>query len=183
MTVINIRQHTAEKHAEAENTDFMKAVFAGTLAPELWCDFTFQKILIYSTIEAAAGALGLMHDLPDIQRTHRLFQDYQSLATGINTYSQATLDYQRYLISISTDPEKILAHLYVWHMGDLHGGQMIRKVVPGTHAAFEFQNAPELITAIRSRITETLIPEILVAFDYAIGILREYRLTDLEPSI
>jgi heme oxygenase (biliverdin-producing, ferredoxin) len=183
MTAINIRQHTAEKHAEAENTDFMKAVFAGTLAPELWCDFTFQKILIYSNIETAANALGLLEDLPGISRTYWLYQDYLARATGINTHSRPTLEYQKYLMSISQNPEKILAHLYVWHMGDLHGGQMIQKVIPGEHASLKFESAPELIQTLRSKITPEVIPEILVAFDWAIGVLNAYRLTDLEQSI
>lgn len=183
MTAINIRQYTAEKHQQAESTDFMRAVFQGTLAPELWCDFTFQKILIYSTIETSAAALGLLNDLPGISRTYQLYQDYLGRAQGINTHSKATLEYQQYLMNISQDPEKILAHLYVWHMGDLHGGQMIRKVIPGEHESLNFESAPELIQKLRSKITPAVIPEILVAFDWAIGVLNAYRLTDLEPSI
>jgi heme oxygenase len=176
----NIRQYTATKHQQAESTKFMKSVFAGTLTPELWCDFTFQKTLFYSTIETAAAELSILKTMPGIERTYRLYQDYLSLATGVNSYSKSTLEYQKYLISISKNPEKILAHLYVWHMGDLHGGQMIRRVVPGNHTAFDFDNAPELVETVRSQITADHIPEILVAFDWAIGILNEYNITDLE---
>jgi heme oxygenase len=180
MKSINIRQYTAAKHQEAEGTAFMKAVFAGTLTPELWCDFTFQKILFYSTIETAAAELGILKTLPGIERTYRLCQDYMSLPRGEHGYSKSTLAYHKYLISISNNPEKILAHLYVWHMGDLHGGQMIRGVVPGNHTAFDFENAPLLVETVRAKVTQDTIPEILVAFDWAIGILNEYNISDLE---
>jgi len=29
------------------------------------------------------------------------------------------------------DPHKVMAHVYVRHMGDLSGGQMIKKKIPG----------------------------------------------------
>lgn len=180
MQELNIRQYTAEKHRQAEATDFMRAVFAGKLAPELWCDFCFQKTLFYNTIETAARSLGLLDSLPGIERTHKLYQDYLLLATTDNRYNRATMAYQRYLISISRDATKILAHLYVWHMGDLHGGQMISRILPGKHTSLEFANAPELIAKIKSLITADVIPEILVAFDWAIEILNEYRISNLE---
>ena len=35
-------------------------------------------------------------------------------------------------------PEKIMAHIYVRHMGDLSGGQMIRRKVPGLGKMYKF---------------------------------------------
>ena len=176
-----IRQATAEKHRQAESTDFMRAIFAGKLDPSLWRNFTFQKTLFYPTIETAAYALGLLKNLPGIGRSYPLYQDY--LAQDINSqdrYNAATLRYQKYLVSISADPKKLLGHLYVWHMGDLHGGQMIKRVVPGKHTSLDFENAEILIANLRELITEDTLPEILVAFDWAIEILNEYRIENLE---
>ena len=44
---MSLKELTAEKHQLAENTRFMKAVFAKTLPFDLWVDFTYQKHLWY----------------------------------------------------------------------------------------------------------------------------------------
>ena len=67
----------------------------------------------------------------------------------------------------------MLAHLYVRHMGDLYGGQMIKKKVPGSGKFYEFTNREELITNIRAKLTDDLGEEANVAFQHAINIMRE----------
>ena len=90
-----------------------------------------------------------------------------------NTYKETTKDYVIYLKSL-TDPKKILAHLYTWHMGDMFGGQMIKKIIDAPHTHLEFENTLELITVMRPMLTDDLADEANVAFDWAIKILQEY---------
>ena len=127
---MSLKELTAHKHQEAETTQFMKAVFAKTLPRDHWVDFTYQKTLFYSTIETAATQHGLMSDLEPLRRSALLAQDYEKMAGGAREFNPAVLKYHNYIQTL-TDPTRIMAHLYTWHMGDLFGGQMIKKLVDG----------------------------------------------------
>jgi heme oxygenase len=59
-------------------------------------------------------------------------------------------------------------------MGDLYGGQMIKRLIPGSHIAFEFENKDQLISTIRSKLDDSMADEANLAFDWAIRILQEY---------
>ena len=173
---MSLKDLTLEKHKRAESTQFMKAIFAGTLPVDQWIDYTYQKMLFYKTIEGVAGANGLLRDLPDILRAFKLFQDYQAMNTDNKKYSfkKSAVDYHNYLLSINKDSNKIMAHLYVWHMGDLYGGQMIKRLIPGSHLALDFENRDQLITTFRSKLDDSMADEANIAFDWAIKLLQEY---------
>lgn len=173
---MSLKDLTAIKHAEAESTPFMKAVFAKTLPLDLWADWTYQKWMFYHTIEGAAGSCGLLTDLPDIRRAFYLYQDYQEMTNGQlpHTYRPVTVDYHNYILSIAKEADKVMAHLYTWHMGDLFGGQMIRKIVLAPHRNLEFQDPKLLITNIRNKLNDSMGEEANRAFDWAINMMRSY---------
>lgn len=171
-----LKDLTAEKHKEAESTLFMKAAFARTLPFNLWVDWTYQKWLFYGGIEGAAGANGLLSDLPDIRRTFYLFADFQEMNKENLKYQfrPSVIEYYQYILSISNQPSKIMAHLYTWHMGDMFGGQMIKKIVPGSHQNLEFQDVKTLMTNIRAKLDDSMADEANTAFDWAIKMMKEY---------
>ena len=173
---MSLKDLTSAKHAEAESTPFMKAVFAKTLPFDLWVDWTYQKWLFYGAIEGAAGANRLLGDLPDLRRAFYLFMDYNEMNVERkkHDFRPIAIDYYKYLISIANDPNKIMAHLYTWHMGDMFGGQMIKKIVPGAHRNLEFEDAKTLITNIRAKLDDSMGDEANVAFDWAIRMMRDY---------
>jgi heme oxygenase len=173
---MSLKDLTSAKHAEAESTPFMKAVFARTLPFDLWVDWTYQKWLFYGAIEGAAGANQLLGDLPDLRRAFYLAMDYAEM-NGNNPrheFRPIVVDYYNYILSISKDPNKIMAHLYTWHMGDMFGGQMIKKIVPGAHRNLEFEDARTLMTNIRAKLDDSMGDEANVAFDWAIRMMRDY---------
>ena len=170
---MSLKELTADKHREAETTQFMKAVFAKTLPRDHWVDFTYQKTLFYSTIETAATRLGLMSDLEPMRRSALLAQDYEKMDGSAREFKPAVLEYHNYIQTL-TDPTRIMAHLYTWHMGDLFGGQMIKKLVDGPHSSLDFLDAPVLIAVMRSKLSDSMAEEANIAFDWAIQILNEY---------
>jgi heme oxygenase len=173
---MSLKELTAEKHQEAESTPFMKAVFAKTLPKEIWTDWTYQKWLFYGAIEGAAGANRLLGDLPDLRRAFYLAMDYQEM-NGNNPrheFRPIVVEYYNYLLSISKDPNKIMAHLYTWHMGDMFGGQMIKKIVDAPHRNLEFEDPRTLMTNIRAKLDDSMGDEANVAFDWAIRMMRDY---------
>lgn len=171
---MSLKELTAHKHHEAENTAFMQELIKGHIYPEVWTDFVYQKCVFYKTLECVAGAYCGLSRLPDLHRTMPLFDDYQELSKG-QQYSirSVTTDYHNYLLSLVPDSKRIMAHVYVWHMGDLFGGQMIKRLVPGTNRALEFNNRTELVAKIRELCTDDMADEACVAFDWAIRIMNE----------
>lgn len=171
---MSLKELTKDSHTAAERTPFMSAVIKGKISKEIWANYTYNKMLWYGAIETKARAEGLLDDLPNIDRAFYLYQDAKEmLGTDFPTFRQEAIDYHRYILDL--EPGKVAAHLYVWHMGDLFGGQMIKKIlnyVP--HRNLEFKDVDGLKTAIRAKLGDDLADEANVAFDWAIKIMNTY---------
>lgn len=174
---MSLKELTKDLHDQAENTPFMKAVFAKTLPLELWTDWTYQRSLFYGAIEGAADAAGLLDDLPGIRRSFYLYLDYKEMAgEQKHLFKKSVLEYHKYIISLYPDSNRLMAHLYTWHMGDLFGGQMIKQIIDAPHRHLEFKDSRTLMTNIRSKITDDMADEARTAFNWAIEMLNEYKL-------
>ena len=173
---MSLKELTQDKHKQAESTLFMKAIFQKSLPFTLWVDWTYQKAIFYNTIETAALKNLLLDDLIGLTRAPLLAQDFNENNKEFNNYEirKSTIDYHHYIKSIEHDSHKVLAHLYTWHMGDMYGGQAIKKIVPGSHRSLEFDNARELMMTLRNKLSDDLAPESNIAFDWAITMMKEY---------
>lgn len=180
---MSLKEITKDKHTEAESTPFMKAIFARKLPQDLWIDWTKQKALFYNKIEYHAEKLGLLENLDGIKRSYYLNKDYAIMNNGriTHSYRKPVKEYADYIDSIGEHPEKILAHLYTWHMGDMFGGQMIKKIVPGSHLNLEFENLPNLMSTLRAHLSDNIGSEAICAFEWAIKMMRDYD-TSLEQN-
>jgi heme oxygenase len=179
---MSLKEITKEVHQAAEETHFMKSVFKKQMTTEVWCDYTYNKMLWYGAIECKARAEGLLNDLPGIERAYYLYQDFKDLK-GDRDYPKFTpgaIEYHRYILDL--EPGKVLAHLYTWHMGDLFGGQMIKKMLPPPHRNLEFKDVEGLKTTLRAKLTDDLGDEAICSFNWAIRIMNEFspRLPVLE---
>lgn len=170
---MSLKEQTAEKHRLAEQTPFMKAVFKQTLPREVWKEWTYWKSLFYYAIETKCKDAGLLTGIEDIQRTESLTLDYREMGVdpNRNSINHVLAEYIHYIGSL--DPNKALAHLYTWHMGDMFGGQMIKKIVEGPHNSLEFKDPQTIIASLRSKLTDDLGQEANVAFDWAIKLMNE----------
>jgi len=114
--------------------------------------------------------------LSGIERADLILSDYDEMIDGesfSHSYKTSTQEYVNYINSLD-DPKKILAHLYTWHMGDMFGGQMIKKIIVAPHRHLEFENRAEIMFNLRPMLTDDLADEANVAFTWAIKILHEY---------
>ena len=173
---MSLKELTADKHAEAETTPFMKAVFARAMPMNIWTDYTYQKRGWYEVIETRARELGLLDNLKGIERAELIMEDYKAMIKYDGTVykmSQVSLDYCKYISGLDS-ADRVMAHLYTWHLGDMFGGQMIKKIIDAPSKHLEFENARELMTTVRSMLTDDMANEANTAFDWAIKILREY---------
>lgn len=171
---MSLKELTKDKHTEAERTPFMHATIKGKIPKAIWADYSYNKMLWYGAIETKARAEGLLDDLKGIDRAHALYLDAKEMLDGnFPKFRQEAIDYHRYILDL---PEgKVAAHLYVWHMGDLFGGQMIKKILDYVpHRNLEFADVDGLKTAIRTKLTDDLGDEANLAFDWAIKIMHTY---------
>ena len=96
---MSLKELTKESHTKAEETTFMKSVFKKAMPLEVWADWTYQKSLFYGAIEGAAGANGLLNDLPDIRRAFYLWQDFNEMWDKDTTrpdFRPVVVDYYNY---------------------------------------------------------------------------------------
>jgi heme oxygenase len=173
---MSLKELTSEKHKQAESTPFMKAIFNGKLPIDLWIDWTYQKLHFYSVLEGTADSCNLLNDLPDIRRAYYLFQDYTEMNKDKKRYVQRPIvkEYVCYIQSLADEPNRVMAHVYTWHMGDLFGGQMIKKIVKGSHHSLDFKDPQTLMKNIREKLNIDMGNEANVAFEWAIKMMKDY---------
>jgi heme oxygenase len=171
---MSLKELTKDSHTAAERTPFMRATIKGKIPKEIWAEYTYNKMLWYGAIETKARAEGLLDDLPGIDRAYALYQDAKEmLGNEFPKFRQGAIDYHRYILDLPKG--LVAAHLYVWHMGDLFGGQMIKKILDYVpHRNLEFKDVDALKVAIRSKLGDDLADEANKAFDWAIKIMSEY---------
>jgi heme oxygenase len=176
---MSLREITKDLHHEAETTKFAKLLLSGKITKEDYTNYLYQLLAIYNPIEFSGTRQGFFDTMPALPRFNSIYQDFVEIEEKGKHYHwlPATIEYHMYLINLANDPTSrhlIKAHLYCRHMGDLNGGQIIKKQVPFTTGKFyEFEDADELKVSIRAELTDDLGNEARVAFKFAIKIMRE----------
>jgi heme oxygenase len=154
----------------------MQAVFDKTLPMSVWIDYTYQKYAWYKAIEIRSGSMGLLDALPGIERADLIMTDYQEMikdSEDKHLLKPITIEYCDYIRDL-VEPKDVLAHLYTWHMGDMFGGQMIKKIIEAPHRHLEFENSKDLMFVLRGMLDDSMGDEANRAFGWAIKILETY---------
>lgn len=179
--MITLKEATAEKHRIAESLPFIQSIFKGEVDTYKYTDYLYQLHFIYYTLESHGSEIGIFEGLEDLKRAPKVRADFIDLAT--KNYNHVALketnQYLSYLDNIFYDDiynrkERLMAHIYVRHMGDLFGGQQLAKLVPGQAHMYKFENHIGLITEVRKRINASMATEANIAFDFNIKIIQAY---------
>ncbi len=176
---MSLKEITKDLHHEAEKTEFAKMLLSGKIGGKKYVNYLYNMMAIYDPIEWYCKRQGFLDTMPTLPRLHAIYADFMELDDGGYLYlTPSTLEYQTYLHKLGNDPERkhlIKAHLYCRHMGDLFGGQIIKKQVAHISSGkfYDFENADAMKVAIRELLTDDLGPEARVAFEYAIKMMRD----------
>lgn len=171
-----LKELTKEKHTIAESQAFIKSIFDNNVDKEKYTDYLYQLYHVYYQLENCEDKL--FKGIEDMKRHILVLKDFIELVGARhykNIINPSTKLYLDYITSIKDDDKKLLAHIYVRHMGDLFGGQQLKKLVPGSGRMYEFSNIPGLIVEMRRRCGPELADEANVAFDYNISIIKDYN--------
>jgi len=172
---MSLKDLTKENHANAERQEFVKILF-NDIPDELYAQYLYNQFPMYELLELLANRHGLFMDLAELPRRTAILNDFNELWPDINTRPETcpvVKQYLDHLMTIQDDPHKLMAHVYVRHMGDLSGGQMIAKRVPGSCRFYQFDNPELLKEKIRSKVDDTMADEAKLCFDYASQLFKE----------
>jgi heme oxygenase len=172
MTIL--REATNAKHREVESLPMIQCIMNGPTV-EQYVHYLFELQEIYRVIELAARSAGITNDLPGIERYERITEDLKEL--NPNYTRELMPSTKKYIDHIWATayhhPNLLLAHVYVRHMGDLYGGKLMARVIPGSGRAYQFDDRPGIIKAFNDKLTMDLADEANLAFDYFIQIFDE----------
>ena len=173
---MSLKELTYEHHRNAERQKFVKTLMGGNIPPKVYAEFLYNQYVAYNILEVCAMAEGVLNDLPDIRRAPKILEDFQELWGKDAEPPKPKPSIQKYvdhIMSIKEDPEKLMAHIYTRHMGDLSGGQMIKKRIPGEGRLYMFTDPDSLKTAIRSKLNDNMADEAKICFEYATELFKE----------
>jgi heme oxygenase len=163
-----LRLETRELHAEAERSGVMADLLHGRLARPGYCALLRNLHAIYAALEAALGAhrddpmIGAVQS-PALRREAALASDLDLLhgagwrdAIVLVPATAGYVDRLRELAA--TGSCALVAHAYVRYLGDLHGGQLLKRRIAGQLGAegeagtrfYEFGGEPQMLALRQS---------------------------------
>lgn len=173
----NLKELTRQHHDNAERTEFADLLLSGDISPRLYQMYLHAQLKNYNVLESAVT---VPMELEPIFRSAQIEQDLQELESIFNLeeLNENLPSVNEYISHIHTllekdDNEALLAHLYVRHFGDAHGGQIIKRNVPGTGTMYEFEDRKSLIAGVRELLHDDMADEAKICFEYAERLFHE----------
>lgn len=172
---MSLKDLTWEEHRNAETRPFVKVLFSGNVDPQLYATYLYNQFPMYEILEVCTMPHAVLNDVPGILRSKAIRADFEELWKGEENPPLCPVvnEYIKHIIGIKDDPNKLLAHIYVRHMGDLAGGQMIAKRVPGSGKYYQFDNVDDLKTKIRAKVSDDMVDEAKLCFRFAARLFEE----------
>ncbi len=171
-----LREGTQQSHTAAENTAFMKCFLKGIVEREPLRKLFADLYFVYNALETAFQShashpiIGSVY-FPELNRLENLSRDL-AFYYGENWQEQITASpagclYRDRIQSIAeNDPVLLIAHAYTRYMGDLSGGQSLKKIIrsalslqtaQGTEFyEFEQMSTPDAKRAFKERYRQAL---------------------------
>jgi len=182
---MSLKELTMKQHTNAERQKFAGVLMSGKITKNVYMIYLVNQHHCYSALENHSE-----FKLPDdrLKRSDKIRKDIEELLyqmTGVEveyrtpdlfcveTLKPSTLDYDTYVEENIKTYEQFMAHVYVRYLGDLRGGQMISKKVPGSGKYYKFDEPEELANSIYCNINDDMADEAKKVFEYATKLFIE----------
>ena len=181
-----------EYHKNAERQQFVQLLMSGKIDEKLYATYLYNQLACYSKLEQYCLESSLFIDTRNLPRAPHIYYDYKHLWQDVDNppeLTESTKAYVEHLETIRGENEKLYAHVYVRHLGDLSGGQMIKRKTPGPNRYYVFKHneAKEYKRIVKERVESYLnlyeinvLPEAIFCFESATNLFKE--MYDLGPT-
>jgi len=175
---MSLKNLTKSKHSGAERSWFASLMMSGKITNEQYSIYLKQQFECYNGLENRFKNLNQsISSIPeDLKRAKPIMNDLKELCSNIDLIPvfESTKKYTDYILN-SCKEELLYAHVYVRYLGDLKGGQMIAKRIPGSGEYYKFENPEKLESFIRSQLSEDniFVQECNKCFDSAINLFKD----------
>jgi len=178
---MSLKELTWENHKKAERKEFASVLMSGNISPELYYKYLTNQFYCYNILEQCLREKGFPENKHKVFRAQAIKEDLQELEEEYGlvfdplnlTPSQITYSYH---VQNLEYPD-LLAHMYVRHFGDMYGGAMIAKRVPGSGKMYVFEDKETLKSELREILAcyepDRLAPEANKCFEFAISLFEE----------
>ncbi|PWJ53963.1 heme oxygenase [Quadrisphaera granulorum] len=133
-----LRRETAEAHGAAERSPFMEELLSGALAPQALTTFLAQVHQLYAVLEPAVDAL--RHDVVVAPFADDRLRRLPAVSADLRAHAgedwhehlvplPATERYAQRLQEVAVWPAGLVTHHYLRYLGDLSGGQVVRRLL------------------------------------------------------
>ena len=171
---MTLRDTIKQIHDTAEHHPLAQSMVNGHVPAAAYMDLLANLTVVYGELESKARSNGCIaaDRLTALPRFKSMVEDLAELAAAHDVettiYTQLLTEYGDSIWAQTQ--EGTMAHLYVHHMGDLFGGQILKRVLPGKCSRYDFDNRDGLIKEIRSHLTDTMAGEAIHAFEFVISL-------------
>jgi len=171
-----LKELTWENHQNAERMVVARKLLKGMPAPE-YHKFIYNQYVQYEALEVAARAAGVLEGIEGICRAPGMLADMEELEEEFGIERDESVlcpvvqEYVDYVNNL--EGEGLIAHIYVRHFGELHGGQMIKKRAPGSGKMYDFVEPRALIKETRTRLHDGMADEANRCFEFAMQLFKE----------
>ena len=182
--MLDIKELTMEHHKNAERQGFVKILMSGQIDHKIYATYLYNQAQCYAVLEKYGLHNSLFRDTPNLLRTEHILYDFNSFCIETPEITDSTKKYIEHIESIQDEAMKLYAHVYVRHMGDLSGGQMIRKKTPGPNRYYTFKDkeVPDYRRIVKETINtylnvyeHSVLPEAIFCFESATNLFKEMK--------
>ena len=178
---MNLKELTWENHKSAERKAFAGILLSGKISAELYHKYLVNQLSNYTVIEYALKKLAFPDEFRGVFRTNKIIRDVYELENDfgcrhrLSLITKSTAEYVDHVHALleKEDVDGVIAHMYVRHFGDMYGGAIIAKRVPGSGKMYEFDDKEKLKHDIRLLLNDTMADEANKCFEYAIRLFEE----------
>ena len=180
----DIKELTLEQHKNAERQDFVRMLMSGHIDEKLYATYLYNQLQCYSILEKYGMHNSLFRDTPNLLRAEHIHYDYKSFGIDTPEITKSTKEYMEHIETIQDEAMKLYAHIYVRHMGDLSGGQLIMKRTPGPNRYYKFKHkevgdykriVKDTINTYLNVYEHSVLPEAKMCFESATKLFIEMK--------
>ena len=175
---MSLKNLTKSKHSNAERSWFAGLMMSGKISNEQYSLYLKQQYECYNALENRFKSItdDSIKCIPEnLKRANGIKEDIEELSENFKNIPvfDSTRRYVDYILNECSE-SLLYAHVYVRYLGDLKGGQMIAKRIPGSGKYYQFEDAENLELFIRKQLNQdnAFVEECNKCFDSAIDLFK-----------